>query len=359
MKKPVSENADFLISESRKHISTIFKLYFTEDSLAFREHYPKIENDPPEAYFWTMSALYSAIIQLEISADNDISNDPLIILLEKVLERYWDSDRTPSAYQAQPVDICVENRFYDDNEWIGLDMLQMYRSTNNGHYLDRALEIAEFIISGSDDILDGGIYWCEQLRDTKNACSNGPACLFFLELYEITGNNDYFVKGVEFYRWNIRHLRDEDGLFVDNIKVDGSVDGKKYAYNTGVMIQAAVTLFRIDENEEYMSAAMRMAKGASIFFKTLSEDGHFECPDRMPWFMAVLLRGYEALMLITDNAEYAKELLEAVIYTCRNGRDNNGLIGNDFGHIDENASKWLLDQAAFVEMCARAARMGV
>ena len=60
----------------------------------------------------------------------------------------------------------VESRidFYDDNLWLGLDFLDLYEQTGNDAYLASARNIWNFIESGCDSILGGGVYWCEQKK---------------------------------------------------------------------------------------------------------------------------------------------------------------------------------------------------
>lgn len=59
------------------------------------------------------------------------------------------------------------DRFYDDNLWLGLDFLDLYEQTGNDAYLASARNIWNFIESGCDSILGGGVYWCEQKKNLR------------------------------------------------------------------------------------------------------------------------------------------------------------------------------------------------
>ena len=67
--------------------------------------------------------------------------------------------------------------------------------TKEPKYLQKAQLIWNFIESGTDDNLGGGIYWCEQRKESKNTCSNAPGSVFALKLFEATKDSAYFVKG--------------------------------------------------------------------------------------------------------------------------------------------------------------------
>jgi predicted alpha-1,6-mannanase (GH76 family) len=171
----------------------------------------------------------------------------------KGLENYYDSERKPEAYQALPGFAGGSDRFYDDNEWLGIDFLEAYELTHYQEYLQKAEAIFEFITSGWSYELGGGIYWCEQKKDTKNTCSNAPASIMALKLYTITGKVDYLDWGIKLYEWTLKNLQAPDGVFWDNINLEGKVDERKYTYNSGTMMHAAALLYKITSNDKYLN----------------------------------------------------------------------------------------------------------
>lgn len=102
--------------------------------------------------------------------------------------------------------------------------------TKEPKYLQKAQLIWNFIESGTDDNLGGGIYWCEQRKESKNTCSNAPGSVFALKLFEATKDSAYFVKGQRLYEWTQTNLQDStDYLYFDNINLNGKVDKAKFA----------------------------------------------------------------------------------------------------------------------------------
>ncbi|RZA13589.1 MAG: alpha-1,6-mannanase, partial [Proteobacteria bacterium] len=50
-------------------------------------------------------------------------------------------------------------------------------------FLKKARECFDFILSGWDEKLGGGIYWYQKTRDGKNTCINAPGAAGALALY--------------------------------------------------------------------------------------------------------------------------------------------------------------------------------
>src|SRR5206468_7732288 len=70
------------------------------------------------------------------------------------------------------------DRYYDDNAWICLSLLEAYELTQDDGDLALATDAYAFLMSGEDPAnVDGGIYWHEDRPTSKNACSSGPAML--------------------------------------------------------------------------------------------------------------------------------------------------------------------------------------
>lgn len=66
--------------------------------------------------------------------------------------------------------------------------------TGKQAYLEKAKLIWKFILSGKDDVLGGGVYWCEQKKESKNTCSNAPGAVFALKLFQATQDDAYLKK---------------------------------------------------------------------------------------------------------------------------------------------------------------------
>lgn len=312
------------------------------------------------AYLWPtisllsgVNALYQATSSPEYLAMSENTLVPIV-------ECYLDTLRQPRAFQSYPVTFGRADRYYDDNTWLGLEALNLYGQTGKQEYLDWAGKLWEFLESGQDEVLGGGLYWCEQQKITKNTCSNAPVVVFSARMYKVTGHEKYLEAAQKLYQWVKNTLKDaDDGLYVDNIHLDGTMDKAKYAYNSGQMLQAASLLYGITEDETYLVDARQLAEACDrYFFGTYGEGEKTErlLKNGNVWFAAVMLRGYEELYRLDGNPVYIDRYKATLKRLWVEGRDDNGLFSKDRLSEPtpfENDYKYLLSQAALVEMYAR------
>jgi rhamnogalacturonyl hydrolase YesR len=178
------------------------------------------------------------------------------------LDAYWVERDGIGGYDVLPVRQKID-RYYDDNAWIVLGMVDAFDSTRDREYLERAKQVMPFVLSGEDDALGGGIYWRENRRNSKNTCSNAPAIVAALLLYQRTGESQYLEDAKRIYRWTSGSLRDErDGLYWDNMHRSGRIDRRKYSYNSAVMIRADCLMFEITKDKTYLDRAHHAAESA-------------------------------------------------------------------------------------------------
>ena len=173
-----------------------------------------------------------------------------------------------------------------------------------------------------------------------------------------TGETSYLEAGLSLYRWTRRTLQDaDDGLYFDNMSLDGKLDKRKFAYNSGQMMQAAVLLYKITGKRKYLSEAKDLASACSEKFfragnpqtgepETLLKEGNI-------WFSAVMLRGYIELENVTGDDRYVRDFAECMDYFWRQKRDSDGLFA--IGDKGDHDSRHLLAQAAMAEIFARLA----
>ena len=314
----------------------------------------------PYSYLWPFSGTLSAATAI-LGADPSYRSviDGRIL---PGLARYLDTMRMPVAYAAY-VD-AGSDRFYDDNLWLGIDLCDIYEATGDREYLAEAERIWEFIGSGMDDVLGGGIYWCEQHKDSKNTCSNAPAAVYALKLYAATGERHYLEQGKALYAWTKRYLSDPgDGLYYDNMALDGTLVKTKYSCNSGQMVQAGALLHKATGDESYLKDAQRTAAASyGCFFTGFTpEDG---TPFRIlgkgdVWFSAVMTRGFIELYRIDGNAEYLEAVQRSLDHAWVHARDGKGLFGADLTGREKDSRKWLLTQAGMAEMYARMANLNL
>lgn len=315
------------------------------------------------SYLWPFSGTLSAASALYETTGNFKYKEVFDSCGIKGLEQYRDEKRTPVAYASYINSAAPSDRFYDDNVWIGIDMVDMYQATKQSDYLEKAQMVWRFIESGTDDVLGGGIYWCEQKKHSKNTCSNAPGSVLALKLFLATADSTYLEAGKKLYHWTRHTLQDSiDGLYFDNINLNGEISKAKYAYNSGQMIQGAALLYQITNDSCYLLEAQRVAKSThKHFFSRKAKDTHGEFPlleGHDIWFADVMLRGFLELYAIDYNSEYLDTFKRNLVYAWEHARDSStGLFHADWSGEKKDAKHWLLTQAAMVEMYARIAAL--
>lgn len=368
------KNTSVNLERAQAVLDSLYSHYSVDSTYLLRETFPfnnkysatylasEEQANVPNAYsyLWPFSGTFSAAnALLEVSKDNKYKE----LLDTKVLpglEKYFDTTRTPYAYSSYINYAPQSDRFYDDNVWLGIDFTDVYMLTKEEVYLKKAKLIWDFVISGSDDKLGGGIYWCEQKKESKNTCSNAPGAVFALKLFKATSDSVYFQQGKELYHWTKENLQDStDYLYFDNVRLEGNIGRAKYAYNSGQMIQAAALLYNLTAEKQYLTDAQNIAQSAyDYFFEDFKDEKgeQFKLLKKGDvWFSAVMLRGFIELYEIDKNPLYIDAFKQNLDYSWEYARDAQGLFEKDLSGKTKDESKWLLTQAAMVEMYARLA----
>jgi predicted alpha-1,6-mannanase (GH76 family) len=81
-------------------------------------------------------------------------------------------------------------------------------------------------------------------------------------VFEITDDQTYLDAARRLVSWTTAHLQDADGLFWDNIKLNGEIERTKWSYNSALMIQANVLLHKHTGDERHEREAQRIAQAA-------------------------------------------------------------------------------------------------
>ncbi|RYG74972.1 hypothetical protein EON80_02200 [bacterium] len=185
------------------------------------------------------------------------------------LEKHWDLNPEPfdvPGYDAYFASKDGNDKYYDDNAWLILGMAEAYRGTKDPKFLKKARECFDFILSGWDEKLGGGIYWYQKTRDGKNTCINAPGAAGALALYEIEKKPSDLEWAKKLYDWTQKNLQDTDGLYWDNINLDGKIEKTKWTYNSALMIRSAIGLWRATGDKKYWNDARKVADASLIRF---------------------------------------------------------------------------------------------
>lgn len=338
----------------------------------FSEHYPageKVDLDyfqgagvkeKEVSFLWPFSGMFSAANVLIRHQEFRSRYQKYLDTLAIGIWKYRDTTRTPIGYQAYPASLEPSDRYYDDNGLVCIDYAEAYLNTSNPEFIRKGKEVFEFIIGGWDENLGGGVYWLEGHKDQKPACSNGMATLSALKLYQATGENKYLEWGKRFYKWMHSRMRNPDGIYFNDVKMDGKPNPTYYTYNTGAMLESAMLLYKFTREASYFKEAQLVAKNSLRFFSK-QELGVRRFNVDLPWFLTVLFRGYESLYHVDKNPEYIKAILIDLDRAWENAADRNGLLSAKWA-TNQNAlrkPKWLLDEACIAELYARASLLNL
>ncbi|MBC7849530.1 MAG: glycoside hydrolase family 88 protein [Chitinophagaceae bacterium] len=316
----------------------MYRTFYDSSKKLFTEKTILKEDERPYSYLWPLCAFIQAANEMEAVSPSRIVMKPVI----EVINKYYSPKKAPHpGYDSYPVPLGGGDRFYDDNQWIGIAYIDAYHRTKDKEYLRLSKEIYDYMMTGYDTTFGGGLYWKEFDTTTKNTCSNGPGVVLALELYKATKEKKYLDTALLLFDWVNKHLLSPEGLYYDAIQKPGwKIDKRQFTYNTGTMLQSYVLLYHITKKPEYLKQAQAIAKSSLPRFY---QNGLF--PDNF-WFNAVLLRGYVELYKVDKDRQYVQAFRNYVDKVWETQRDEKGFIG-------KRSNKTLIDQSAYIELLAR------
>lgn len=317
----------------------IDSFFYDPSAQLYKEAKERSKEDRPFSYLWPLCALIQAATEMEALH----KGEDHITKVMKAVDQYYSTKLPAPGYEAYPLRLGGDDRFYDDNQWIGIALTDAYARTKKQAYLDKAILTYRFMITGYSKAAGGGLYWKEHDTTTKNTCSNGPGIVLALKLYKATNEKAYVDTAIALYNWTNKTLQSQEGVYYDAIKFPSlEIDKRTYTYNTGTMLESNVLLYEITKDKKYLAEAQRIAKASlSHFYR----QGRF--PDHY-WFNAVLLRGYEALYKMDGNRTYIDAFAKDAAAIWQTERDADNLVGRQ-------QRKELIFQAAMMEIYARLA----
>jgi uncharacterized protein YyaL (SSP411 family) len=319
----------------------IYKTFYDEKAGLYFETNDAVSNKGNHSFLWPLCALVQAANEMEVTEPSKSHMAPVM----KAIDQYYSTQPPVPAYQAMVVKEKVDSRFYDDNEWVAIALMDAHERNHKKQYLDVSEMIYRFLLSGHDQVGGGGFYWQEGKTNGKNTCSNGPAVLVALQLYNATHQKAYLDMAIATYNWTKQHLLSPNGVYYDAIKVPSmKVDSAYYTYNAGTMLQSGVLLYNITKNKKYLDDAQSVARSAEKqFYKNGKLPGGY-------WFNAVMLRGYIELYKVDKNKAQLQFMIDDANRIWAAERDDQSLLGT-------KKVKTLIDQAAMLEIYARLANL--
>ena len=347
-----------LASRADLTFQKLLERFVSRQGNSFHEHDPLRPGDRPDATLWPYTGAVSALNALAKLPGKKDAVEPALRSALDGLDAYQDRSSLPAGYDSYPVSSGGGQKYYDDNAWVGLELIRAYNQLGDPAYREKAAETFQFVISGWSDALGGGIYWRERDMSTKNTCSNGPAALLALKLFQATGQPYYLDWAQRLLDWLKRLISPADGVYWDNIKSNGTIDRCTYTYNTGTVLHANVLLHKMTGLIDPLDEARRLAQASLDYFASRRDASDVRLFPQTPWFNAVLARGYAALAGVDPQSGQAcLTVLQGYLdYAWQTARGQDELLSPDASGKDrDDPHRWLLDQAGWVEMYALAA----
>jgi uncharacterized protein YyaL (SSP411 family) len=309
---------------------------------------PRLPADPkalPFEFMWGNGVQFSALVG---AAHRDAATyRPAMHAFAEGLEKYWDKDAAVPGFDAYFASRDGDDKYYDDNAWLALSFAEAFRNTRDPKFLDWSKRTHAFVLSGWDDKLGGGIYWYQNKKDSKNTCVNAPAAVTALALHAL-GEPGQLEWAQHLVAWTRQNLQDTDGLYWDNINLDGRIEKTKWTYNTALMIRAHVGLWRATKDPKYLLEARREAD-ASIVRWANPTTGGFANDARFNHLLSeALLETFEA----TKDAKYLNAVRRDADFAFRYVRDVREGKFNGYwtrwrkGNRDPNEAKILIENAS-------------
>lgn len=195
-----------------------------------------------------------------------------------------------------------QTSFYDDNEWVAIELVRIYSQYGEPSALQDAERVMSFVAAAwqSDPQLPcpGGVPFSDSPENTdRNTVTDAPAAELGVLLYDITGNVADLRFAEQAYQWVRQCLAEPQQLYADHISANGAVNHALWSYNQGTMIGAGTLLYQATGNPSFLAQARGTASSAL---------SHFTLPvlqTENPFFVAVYLRNLLYLDSVTHESQ--------------------------------------------------------
>jgi hypothetical protein len=237
-------------------------------------------------------------------------------------------------------------KYYDDNDWVGIELMRVYRLTHDSSSLGAAEGIMAFEMaawqSSPEFGCSGGLPFSNSSENTdRNTITTAPAAELALQLYKATSNPQYLQFATQAYEWVRACLLLPTNLYADHLNRRGILEPHLYSYTQGVMIGAGTLLYQATGNSAYLYQARQTAAAALAYF----------VPERLgaenPFFPSIYFRNLMYLDSVTHDPPGKKIAQAYVDYAWTHLRLSNNLFV-----AGSPPSGQLLVQAAIVQIYA-------
>jgi Glycosyl hydrolase family 76 len=237
-------------------------------------------------------------------------------------------------------------KYYDDNDWVGIELMRMYRLIHQSALLGSAEGIMAFEMAAWQErpglACEGGIPFSNAAGNgERNTVTTAPVAELGTLLYQQTHNVAYLQFAEKAYEWVRRCLQQPVNLYADHIGNRGVVERRLWSYNQGTMIGAGTLLYQATGNSGYLYEARQTAKAALAYFD------NEKLGSEIPFFVSVYFRNLLYLDSVTHDPPGPAIAQNYVNYAWQRLRLSNNMFV--FG---SPPSAQLLVQAAIVQIYA-------
>lgn len=323
----------------------------------------------PYSFLWPFSQALAATVSVaSIPGENTALAHELRVRLFG-LERYWEKSTAPHSQTSAPEATVAAAAplpsfagtvapplgaggasYYDDNEWVGIELARVYQLTHEPFALELAQRIMAFVMAGWQTTgpngkplpCPGGVPFSNASTNTsRNTVTDGPAAELGVELYWLTHEPQYLSFAKMAYSWVRQCLLAPNGLYADHIQNSGEIEPMQWSYNQGTMMGAGALLYQATGEGAYLYQARQTAKLALGYY-TLEK---LELEN--PFFASVYFRNLLYLDSVTHDPPGPRAVQEYVDYAWQNLR-----LSSDLFVSGSPSTSTLLGQAAIVQLYA-------
>jgi uncharacterized protein YyaL (SSP411 family) len=345
----VADGADRNLTRAVLTYRALQKSYYVKSAKLYKGGGPGTYS-----FVWPFSQALSATISLDGVAGQSKHYARDVRDRFSGLAHYYDSRSNPPGYAGGAVAPYGHGgtKSYDDNDWLGLELVRQYRATHDTRWLRRADRVFQLIAFGWDrdptHPCPGGVLFSQSSRNTdRNTVSNAPGAELALRLYQITHDGTYLNWARAMYEWVRGCLMTSGGtLFLDHITFNGGVERTIWTYNQGTMIGASVLLYQATGQKSFLSQAKRTARAAMARFT------QSRLAREPPAFVAIMFENLSLLDAVRHDSAYRHYMQAWADRAWSKMRDSK----TNLFRFEPSRSPAVLTQAAMVKLYANLAR---
>jgi hypothetical protein len=216
-------------------------------------------------------------------------------------------------------------KYYDDNDWVGIELMRLYELDGDPEVLGAAEGIMAFEMEGwqgSPELgCSGGLPFSNAVENTdRNTITTAPAAELAVQLFKATGQVQYLQFAETAYRWVRSCLLLPSGLYGDHVNRRGLVQGGLWSYTQGSMIGAGTLLYQATGVSGYLYEARQTATAAMGYFTPARLAGE------NPFFPFVYFRNLMYLDSVTHDPPGSAPAQEYVNYAWSHLRLSSNLF---------------------------------